>query len=66
MPEIETMLAELFGAQLFEKDPELQAMIDDTLSRYSDGDGHISLDELSAAAGGLSDIPADSKGDENK
>ena len=50
MPDIETLLAELFGFQQFERDEALQRLIDDTLERY--GDAGLSADDLDAAAGG--------------
>ena len=57
MPDMETLLAELFGYQLFEPDKRLQLMTEDTLSRYDDY--VLSLNDLEAAAGGVSDIPTD-------
>ena len=60
MPDMETLLAELFGYQLFEPDKRLQLMTEDTLSRYDDY--VLSLNDLEAAAGGVSDIPPDIEG----
>ena len=60
MPDMETLLAELFGYQLFEPDKRLQLMTEDTLSRYDDY--VLSLNDLESAAGGVSDIPPDIEG----
>jgi len=51
MPDIDALLAEAFGFELFEKDGKLQQEIDDTLERYADA--ALSEDELSDAAGGI-------------
>ena len=60
MPDTEILLAELFGYQLFEPDKRLQLMTEDTLCRYDD---HVlSLNDIEAAAGGVSDIPPDIEG----
>ena len=63
MPVMETLLSEMFGFQLFERDSRLQDMIDDTLYRYDD-DMFISADDLAAAAGGIAYIPPDKGGSE--
>ena len=60
MPDMETLLAELFGYQLFEPDKRLQLMTEDTLSRYDDY--VLSLNDLESAAGGVSDILPDIEG----
>ena len=60
MPDTEILLAELFGYQLFEPDKRLQLMTEDALSRYEDY--VLSLNDLEAAAGGVSDIPPDIEG----
>ncbi len=60
MSDMEILLAELFGYQLFEQDQRLQLMTEDTLCRYDDY--ILSLDDLETAAGGVSDIPPDIEG----
>ena len=64
MPDMETLLAELFGYQLFEPDKRLQLMTEDTLSRYDDY--VLSLNDLESAAGGVSDILPDIEGGEKE
>ena len=36
MPDMETLLAEMFAFQRFERDESIQDLINDTLSRYDD------------------------------
>lgn len=61
MAPIETFLSEMFGFQRFAKDKALQEMIDDTLNRYDRDRFSLSLDDLAAAAGGVTYMPPKSK-----
>ena len=66
MPDMETLLAELFAFQRFEPNERLQNMINDRLSRYDD-DFMLSTDDLAAAAGGINvPPPDDSEGSDKK
>ena len=53
MPDMEALLAEAFGFEMFEHVEALQKQIDDTMGRYADAD--LSMDELADAAGGIAD-----------
>lgn len=64
MPDQETLLAELFGFQQFEREEELQRLIEDTLSRYEDS--ALSADDLAAAAGGIQEAPQDKERSDGK
>lgn len=61
MPDMETLLAELFGFQQFERSARLQELIDETLNRYDD-DLRLSTDDLETAAGGINVPPPDNEG----
>lgn len=50
MPDMEALLAETFGFEMFEHIEALQKQIDDTLGRYDDD--VLSADDLADAAGG--------------
>lgn len=57
MPEMETLLAEAFGFEDFERVEELQEQIDRTLEKH-DSDSALSEDDLAAAAGGIHKTPS--------
>ena len=61
MPDMETLLAELFGFQEFEADQGLRQLIDDTLDRFENS--VLSMDDLAAAAGGNYVAPAEEGSD---
>ena len=62
MPDMETLLAELFAFQRFEPNERLQNMINDTLSSFM-----LSTGDLAAAAGGINvPPPDDSEGSDKK
>lgn len=65
MQDIEIQLSELFGFQLFSQNKKLQTMIDEALNKYDD-DRIISREELSAAAGGISETPGKKEGGTDK
>lgn len=61
MPDMETLLAELFGFQQFERYDRLQKLINETMTKYDD-DLRLSTDDLETAAGGISVAPPDNEG----
>ena len=61
MPDMETLLAELFAFQRFEPNERLQNMINDTLSRYDD-DFMLSTGDL----GGINVSPTEDEGSGKK
>ena len=65
MPDMETLLAEMFAFQRFERDESIQNLINDTLSRYDD-DLLLTFEDLADAAGGLEPSPPDIEGSSDK
>lgn len=61
MPEMETLLAEAFGFETFERVDELQEQIDRTLEKY-ESDAALSNDDLADAAGGINEAPPEDEG----